>query len=58
MKALFLSSFALLTLSQTSCERHDWEDTKALFEHGAPSEKHGATESPELKEDKTNTPAE
>ncbi len=41
---LFAAAAAGLFLSSVSCERHEWEETKALHEpHGAhASGKHGA----------------
>jgi len=49
LTSLFAAAAAGLFLSSVSCERHDWEETKALHEkhgHGAShgDEKHGDVE--------------
>ena len=43
LTTLFAAAVAGLFLCSVSCERHDWEETKALHEpHGAhAAEKHG-----------------
>jgi len=34
MKRLFLSACLVVTgIGMISCEKHDWEDTKSIYEH-------------------------